>query len=446
MNNYKQPREIGDNLVLRWTTPQDVERVGALAAMVFRNGPDDPPNARQAGWTRDLGSGRHPLTNAEQGIIVEDTRAGKIVSSLWSIPQVWRYGDISFNVGRPEQVVCDPDYRRRGLVRALFDTFHAHSAAEGQLAQGITGIRYFYRQFGYEYAVDLGGYRDVIFSDIPAAKEGEDEPYRLRPATSADIPFMAGLYERDRQRSMLSADISQGFWEWNIDGVSETSGEGWQAMILEDMTGASCGYVLPRRQRWGGTLGIRSLAVRDGLPLTTVMLPMLRALRGVAQATPAGSTQAVPDRLSFDLGVSHPVYDALGDARTSHREAPYAWYVRVPYLPAFIRHIAPVLERRLLGSAVEGYTGDIKLEFYRGGLYLAFKNGQLQSAENWQPSGWRSDAHGGFPPLVFLQLLFGRRSLDDLRYAYPDVWAKDDADVLLRTLFPVQTSFVMELD
>ena len=30
-------------------------------------------------------------------------------------------------------------------------------------------------------------------------------------------------------------------------------------------------------------------------------------------------------------------------------EPPYAWYVRVPDMPAFLRHIAPVLEARLGG-------------------------------------------------------------------------------------------------
>src|SRR5688572_23724983 len=90
------PRELGDGLVLRWSTPGDVERIAELSSSVFRNKIDDPPNARNAAWTRDLGSGRHPLTTVDQGLLVEDTHAGKVVASMWLIPTSWTYGGIRF--------------------------------------------------------------------------------------------------------------------------------------------------------------------------------------------------------------------------------------------------------------------------------------------------------------------------------------------------------------
>src|SRR3712207_7700237 len=52
-----------------------------------------------------------------------------------------------------------------------------------------TLFRSFYRQFGYEYAVDVDGRRNVAFSTIPRLKEGETEPYTLRLATAADVPL-----------------------------------------------------------------------------------------------------------------------------------------------------------------------------------------------------------------------------------------------------------------
>jgi hypothetical protein len=45
-----------------------------------------------------------------------------------------------------------------------------------------------------------------------------------------------------------------------------------------------------------------------------------------------------------------------------------------------------------------------------------------------------------FPPLVFLQLLFGRRSFDELHSIMPDVWARPSARLLLTALFPVRPS------
>lgn len=48
-----------------------------------------------------------------------------------------------------------------------------------------------------------------------------------------------------------------------------------------------------------------------------------------------------------------------------------------------------------------------------------------------------------FPDLIFLQLLFCYRSLEELRYAYPDCSANaDDARALLPVLFPKKASNV----
>jgi hypothetical protein len=140
------------------------------------------------------------------------------------------------------------------------------------------------------------------------------------------------------------------------------------------------------------------------------------------------------------MGREHPVFDAIPELLPKARP-PYAWYIRVPDLPQFLRHIAPALDARLARSAMAGYTGDLKISEYRRGFKIAFENGIVTNTEPWQPAiDERGDC--GFPPLVFLQLLFGRKSLLELREFYPDVWASDPSAVLLEALFPKQYSCV----
>jgi hypothetical protein len=55
----------------------------------------------------------------------------------------------------------------------------------------------------------------------------------------------------------------------------------------------------------------------------------------------------------------------------------------------------------------------------------------------------RNSATAAFPPLVFLQLLFGYRSLAELRYAFPDCEASHEGTLLLNALFPKQPSLVV---
>ena len=307
------PRNIGDGLVLRWSTPGDVDRIGEGAAQVFREGPESPPNQGMMAWMRELGSGQHPYTDAGQGLLVDDTRVGKIVTGMWLIPIRWSYGGISFGVGRPEAVWSDPEYRRRGLVRAMFEAFHARSAANGDLAQGITGIPYYYRQFGYEFAISLGGGRVVSIDAIPKLKEGEAEPYSLRPATEDDLPFVTAQYERDRRCALVTSEIDEPYWRWSIERERSGLSTSFRILVLTAADHSHAGYVLTMNRRWGRTLGVVALGVAEGRALVDVVRPALRGLREVAQTIPPHQGEEPASRLSFVMGLDHPLMALLDD-------------------------------------------------------------------------------------------------------------------------------------
>ena len=55
-----------------------------------------------------------------------------------------------FGVGQPEFVVTLPEYRKRGLIRTLFEILHARSEAEGHLVQAEKLLLEFYLQ-GFSY-------------------------------------------------------------------------------------------------------------------------------------------------------------------------------------------------------------------------------------------------------------------------------------------------------
>lgn len=178
------------------------------------------------------------------------------------------------------------------------------------------------------------------------------------------------------------------------------------------------------------------------------MLPSV--LRGLEAQVPevyvAGHKTPPATAIRFYLGREHVALRLLSDTIATPPREPYAWYVRVPDMPAFVRHVAPVLEQRLAGSAVAGYSGDLRITFYRGGLRLVFDGGRLTTAEHWQAPQWEPKAQAGFPPLVFTQLLLGHRTIDELRHIFPDAWVSDEARPLLEALFPRQQSWVLPLD
>ena len=76
----------------------------------------------------------------------------------------------------------------------------------------------------------------------------------------------------------------------------------------------------------------------------------------------------------FSLGVHHPVYEAMEDRLPAQRK-PYAFYIHVPDVAAFLTQIKPALEKRLAGSIAAGYTGELKINFYTSGVRMAFEQG-----------------------------------------------------------------------
>jgi hypothetical protein len=142
------------------------------------------------------------------------------------------------------------------------------------------------------------------------------------------------------------------------------------------------------------------------------------------------------------FGSQHPCYDLFRNALPDRRD-PYAWYIRVPDLPAFLRTIAPALERHIAGSDIVGYSGEIKLNFYRSGLRLVLERGRLTSVEAWQPTP-ADEGQAAFPDISFLQLVFGYRSFEALEQSYADCWCPgDEARSVLGVLFPQKASSVV---
>ena len=441
-----EPRDLGDGLVLRSTTAADAVAVGMLTGFVFRTAPDAPPNPRQLPRTLELASGKHPISGPDHGIVVEDTRHHRLVASMWALPVVWEYDGISFGVGRPEQVVCLPEHRGRGIVRAMFDAFHTQGRQVGELAQAITGISYYYRRYGYEYAIEQERGHVLAFDAItPPASTG----YTIRDATPADIPTIATLYDADSRASPVRAVVTPDYWRWTLFDADPATNEPHQASMIVDVAGNVCGFVAYRARRYTAGLHVTRLVVAPDHLLAAISA-VLAGLRERATRIPIrdGVAPLPASELLFELGSDHPLYRHV--AAFTRIDPPYAWYVRVGDMPAFVAHVGAALERRLARSPFAGYDGTIMLDAYDYGLRLAFKQGTLDGTTAWRPArrpevGPSPDL--ALPPFALLQLVFGYRDLASLAATYPDVRVMNDrAAEVTHALFPARASSVFEMN
>ena len=437
------PRELPGGLVLRRATTTDTEALVALNASLH-HWPQLPPNPPVGTWTRDLLRGSHPTTGPGDFLVVEETTTGRLVSTLCLITQTWSYDGIPFTAGQPELVGTIPEFRQRGLIRELFSTIHAWGAARGELMQGIGGIPWYYRQFGYEPAIEFGAGRVGPVARVPALPPGATEPYTVRPATEADIPLLRRLHDAGRARNRLAAVRDEAAWRYELTGHHLGSAVARLFCVIERADGTPVGLVGYQPILWQGTgLVVTAYELVAGESWLAATPSVLRALHEIGERLIAPDATQPLDSLICLLATQHPAYAVASHWLPELRPA-YAWYVRVPDFPALIRQVAPALERRLAASPLAGHTGEVRISWYRDGLRLAFDAGRLVAAERWQPT---VDEGGdcAFPDRTFVQLFCGHRSFAELAHAFVDVWASDAARVLLQALFPPAPSEVWGL-
>ncbi len=440
---------LAEGFILRWGTAADLPSLDQLYGTVFGDELESGFNQYVVANTHGLLSGKHPHCSPEDFAVVSDA-TGRIVAATVLMRMNIEYAGTYLQGGRPEMVASYPEVRNRGFIRGIFRLIHARSEQRGDLFQGITGIPYYYKQFGYDYALTLGGSVSLPATVIPAASLVE-EPFSIRPAQYDDIMQLQMLFERERSRMyerlpmLATSRIDATYWRWAING--STSHEPlkpytWQPYMITDRAGEVVGSIGLARIRAIEDMAIHFCNTEPHVRLADVYPSLLRAIYATSQTIPTWDSLTKPcSGVRLLLGVGHPFY-----ALVSHLPhvvyQPYGWYLRVADLPSFIGKIASVLEKRLSQSVYAGYTGMLLFDFYRGGLQFRIDKGRI-SAQQWAGT---PGATASYPPNVFLQQLFGLHSLSELKQSHMDVRANGETAQILDILFPKQASWLLPLD
>ncbi len=365
---------------------------------------------------------RHPDTRPADLIFVEDEQ-GCIVSSLCLIPWDWRYSGVALPVGEQAIVATREDYRGRGLIRAQEDHFKRRLVARGCLLSHVEGIPYFYRQFGYEYALPLEGGLKLELGQVPEPF-GEAPAFRL--AGPDDVPVLQRLYDAAAQELAIHVARSRAVWRYLLETVagSEAACETW---LIERGGEGVVGYLRLPQHHFGEELAVNEVSLLDYASATAALahlksLAEARHTPGIRLNLPAGCTLM---RLAQSLGARD-----LGT---------YAWQIYVPDVPALLRALIPVFEQRIGNSPFAGLTLDVSISFYREASLLSFEAGRLVDVK---AAGQTDDCQLRCPPRAFVPLLLGHRSIDEQASAYPDLVVARRWRLLVDTLFPKVSGFL----
>ena len=380
-------------LVLRTGEPADLDQIAAL--LVARGEPADAVDHRlivedpEAGW--------------ESCAVVVD--GDRVVSVATLLDETLILAGVPIPAGQVELVATDPRYEGRGLVRALMRWAHDRGTARGHLAQILIGIPYFYRQFGYQYAIELPRSRAVRTVPSPGAE------YSVRPAGPGDLPAMADLQAGAQRGYDLSMPHSPACWRWLV------ARDGSHQLLVE----------------------------RAGVPVATGRLTAPDddevVLGEIAATDPAAAYALVAHAAGTGaLKVKERPGTVGADALESCLAPPprqaARYYLRVPEVAALLEHLRPVFAARLAASDLAGASGEVVVSFFRHHVRMSYADatvGPVRPAGVMQAPGAAGGA--GVAPDLAGALVFGPHGIAGLAERHPDVYPGPH-EALMRTLFP----------
>ncbi|WP_224276742.1 GNAT family N-acetyltransferase [Streptomyces sp. LS1784] len=398
---FALPAPLPGGLLLRESGPADLEQIGALLAE--RGAPEDALDHRlvvedpEAGWSACA-------------VVVDGDR---VVSTATLLDEELRLGGVRLPAGQVELVATDAEFEGRGLVRALMQWAHARSAARGHLVQVMIGIPYFYRLFGYEYAIDIPVSRPVRGTPTAEGTPG------LRTARAADLPALAALQDQAQRGFDLAMGHSPARWRW---------------LLAHDAT------TLRVVERAGEAVAMaRTTPVDDGeFHLAEAAAADERAARellaGVAALAPEAQLHVVHRPGTLPATVWHELLD--------HTPRPEAeqYYVRIPDPAALLDRLRPLFRQRLTAAGLDLAGRELLLSTYRAHYRIpvgAQGLGEVVTGGTMQRPG--SDGGVGVAPDQLAALLFGPYGIEGLSRIRPDVYVRGE-DEPYRALFPPQTA------
>lgn len=361
----------------------------------------------------------HPDMNREHFFMVK--HGEKAVAGLLLIPQVWKIGGVEMKVAEMGCVGTDPLHRRKGVQWILNDEFDKYAIEQSYDLCVLAGIPYFYRQLGYQYAVELDYSTEIELAKIPEKESG----IRVEKFTEDHVDKADRLLRKAQEGYLVHSVRTEEVWEMQQE-TGTYGGEPFQAvsLLLGDKFVGYYRYVVDKEK---GTFYIKELGIDENVSVGD--------LAGVIKGHASGMGLTV-------LKTGLPHQDEVNRyliSRGAKTNRPYAWQVKVLDLTRFLTKLRPVLESRIEDSEFKDVSKDLTLNFWRFAVSMKIVGGKIVSIEKVHGE---KDRTIGMNPYAFIKLALGYKSRSELEEMYPDFWVRGDMGGLIDVMFPKQPGYI----
>lgn len=347
---------------------------------------------------------------------------GKIVASLNLIPVEWSVGGVPLKVAEMGCVATLAEHRHQGLQRRLANEFHKQAEEHGYDLCAIEGIPYFYRQFGYEYALPLDENTRIRLEQIPDYESKMD----VRPFTSEDIPEAMQLLTQSQSKFYVHSVRNEQIWKMQQE-TDIASGDKFE------------GYVVEKDEKMVAYLRISEKPEEKELILREATDANQNVSKAILKFLKDAGKQRRLETLSAQTSHHDPLTKQLVALGAVESFPPYAWQIRVIGYAKIFQKMKPLFEKRLAASIHHHLTERLDFNFYRYTVQVTIENGLITGMQRLESS---EDRTIRVNPQVFTQLLLGHRSRQELEMIYPDFIVNPSRKHLIDVLFPKLPSHI----
>ncbi|TET11025.1 MAG: GNAT family N-acetyltransferase [Candidatus Thorarchaeota archaeon] len=403
----------------------DLEELIKFNAVV--HGDDDPEEIR-----RQIDN--LPNLDRESNFYIRNLDKGIIVSAASAIPSVWMYEAIPLSNLELGWVGTLKEYRRKGLVRALYTHFEEILQRNEYHISTIMGIPYYYRQFGYDFILPMDRTVQLRVDQIPVPKNEARESIVFREASRDDIPNLMRLYDEHNSKMLVHAARTKDLWELQERFHREFEQE-FKTMVLE-RDDRVVGYfrLCVRGEKKQAPRGLWLSVMESSITTFDDVLQTLQYLRTrAAEANTCRIDLAGPAvnnlcRVAQNLG--------------GHVDIGWKYQIRIPNMTRFLEQIRPALESRFIGTMFEGLTRELAINTYEHCYILSFVNGKLAPVKDIGMQEVGEYRNFRAPPNDLVRLVLGDYNTEELRSQNIDFIVSKELKPLVETLFPKKNSFI----
>jgi predicted acetyltransferase len=362
----------------------------------------------------------HPTMTLKNFFVIK--HHGKIVASVNLIPVKWSTGDVPLNVAELGCVATLPEHRHLGLQRRLVNEFHKQAEEQNYDLCAIEGIPYFYRQFGYEYAIPLLEETKIKLDQIP----DYESKLGICPFTEEDIPKAMQLLMESQRKFYVHTVRDEQIWKVQ-QKTGFASGSKFDSFVVEK-DGSMIAYL-----RISDKTEDKELMLRETVDVDyDTGKAILKFLKDTAK-------QRGFETLNACISYIDPLSEQLVALGAIQRVPPYAWQIRIVDHVKIFQKMKPLFEKRLAMSPYCHLTEKLNFNFRRYTVQVAIEDGAIADIQRLENN---EDRTIGLNPPVFTQLLLGHRNRNELETCYPDFSIRQSHKHLIDVLFPKLPSHI----